>query len=401
MGLHIAVVGLDGVNDGLRLLVLSGDIHADGDVAALYLVVNGLAQVVQQTGPLGHVHIHAQLGGQQPRDVGHFDGVVQHVLAVAGAVSHAAQQLDDLRVQAMDIGLEHGPLTLGLDDGVDLFLGLGYHFLNAGGVDAAVLNQLLQSQTGHLAADRVKAGDGDGFGGIVNDQVAAGEGFDAADIAAFAADDAALHLVVGEGYDGDGDLAGVISGAALNGGGDDLPGAGICFFLVLGLDLLDLQGHLVGHIVPDVGDQVGLGFLNGEAGDFLQHFQLALLDQSDLLLLRLYCGDLVAEGVVLLLNGIQLPVQVFFLLLQAALLLLQLGAALLYFPLVLRAAFVYFFLCLYESLSLLALCAFYRLIDDALGLFLGAGDLPLSHLLTVVDTKQKTYNCGNRNNNDP
>ena len=157
----------------------------------------------------------------------------------------------------------------------------------------------------------------------------------------------------------------------------------------------------MGHIVPDIGDQVGLGFLNGKAGDFFQHFHLALLDQSDLLLLCLYRGDLVAEGVVLLFDRIQLSVQILFLLLQAALLLLQLRAALFHFPLVLGAAFVYFFLCLYESLSLLALCAFYRLIDDALGLFLGAGDLPLSHLLTVVDTKQKTYNCGNRNNNDP
>ena len=157
----------------------------------------------------------------------------------------------------------------------------------------------------------------------------------------------------------------------------------------------------MGHIVPDVGDQVGLGFLNGEAGNLLQHFQLALLDQSDLLLLRLYRGDFIAERVIFLLNRVQLSVQVLFLLLQAALLLLQLGAALLDFPLVFGAAFVYFFLCLYESFSLLALCAFYRLIDDALGFFLGAGDLPLSHLLTVVDTKQKTYNCGNRNEYNP
>ena len=259
----------------------------------------------------------------------------------------------------MDIGLEHGTLALGLDGGVDLFLGLGNHFLNTGRVDTAVLDQLLQGNAGHLAADGVKAGDGDGLGGVVNDQVAAGKGLDAADVAAFAADDAALHLVVGEGYDRDGDLACVVGGTALDGGGDDLSRLFVRFFLVLGLDLLDLHGHLVGHIVTDVVDQVGLGLLHGKAGDLLQHFQLAFLDQGHFLLLCFHSGDLVVQGVALLLDGIDLPVKVFFLLLKAAFLLLQVRTAFLYFPLIFGAAFVYFFLCLDESLSLLALGALY------------------------------------------
>jgi hypothetical protein len=66
-----------------------------------------------------------------------------------------------------------------------------------------------------------------------------------ADVAALAADYAALHLVVGERDDGDGDLAGMVGGAALDGGGDDLARFLIRLVLVLLLDLLDGHGHFV------------------------------------------------------------------------------------------------------------------------------------------------------------
>ena len=165
-------------------------------------MVDGLAQVVEQAGPLGLGHVGADLGGQQARQVGHLDGVVEHVLAVAGAVVLAAQQLDQLRVQAVDVGLKHGALALGLDGGVHLPLGLFHHLLDAGGVDAAVLDELFQGQPGDLPAHRVKAGDGDGLRGVVDDQIHAGHGLQGADVAALPADDAALHLVVGQGHHG-------------------------------------------------------------------------------------------------------------------------------------------------------------------------------------------------------
>ena len=63
------MVGVDGVDDGLALMVLPGQLHADGDVGALHLVVDGLAQIVEQSGPLGLGHVGADLGGQQAGDV--------------------------------------------------------------------------------------------------------------------------------------------------------------------------------------------------------------------------------------------------------------------------------------------------------------------------------------------
>ena len=392
MRLNVAVVSFDGVDNGFGFLVLSCDVDADGDMAALDLMVDGLADIVQQACALCDVHIDAQLRGHKTGEVGDLDGVVEHVLAVAGAVLHAAEQLDDLGVQAVDIRLERGALALGLDSRVDFLLRLGDHFLDTRRVDAAVLNELFERQTRDLAADGIEARDGDRLGGIVNDKVTAGQRFDAADVAALAADYASLHLVVGEGYDGDGDLACMIRGAALDGRGNDLSCALVGLVLILRLDLLDLDGHLVGDLVADAGDQIILGLFDGEAGDLLEHFELALLHQSDFLLLCFHSGDLAAENVVLLLDGVQLSVKIFFLLLVAALLLGQLGAALLDLPLVFRAAFVYFFLCLKESFSLLALRTFYRFVNYALGFFFSTGYFAFGNLFAVAEAyKESRY----------
>ena len=200
---------------------------------------------------------------------------------------------------------------------------------------------------------------------------------------------------------GDGDLAGVVGGAALDGGGDDLSGPIVGLVLELGLQLLDLHGHLMGHIVPHGGDDVGLGLLHGEAGDLLQHLQLALLDQSHLGLLGLHRGDLVGQGLVLLFQGVGLAVQALLLLLKAALLLLQLGPTGLLLPLVLGAAFVYFFLCLYEGFSLFALCTLDRIIDDLLGFFLGVGDAALGILLPGHKKDGSAHSADHKPDNEP
>jgi hypothetical protein len=91
----------------------------------------------------------------------------------------------------------------------------------------------------------------------------------------------------------------------------------------------------VGGLIADLIDKVRLSFLDAEARDFLEHLQLAFLYQRDLLLLVFSRGDLVGQRVVFLVDRVDLAVQVFFLLLQAALLLGELGPALFDFPLVL------------------------------------------------------------------
>ncbi|MBR2895916.1 MAG: hypothetical protein IKC03_09735, partial [Oscillospiraceae bacterium] len=48
----------------------------------------------------------------QTGDMGDFDGVGKHILAVAGAVLLAAQQLDKLGIEAMDVGVSRNPTFL-------------------------------------------------------------------------------------------------------------------------------------------------------------------------------------------------------------------------------------------------------------------------------------------------
>ena len=368
-------------------------------MAALDLVIDGLADIVQETGALCDVYLNAELRCKQTGNVRHLDGVLQDVLTVARAVLHASEQLHELGIKAVDVGFKHGTLALGLYRCVDFLLRLGDHFLDARRMDASVGNELFKSKTRHLAANGVKARHGYRFRRIVDDEIAACKRFYAADVAALAAYDASLHLVVGEWYDGYGDFAGMVCRAALDGGHDDLACAGIGLLLVLSLDLLDLDGHFVRDLVLEGVDEVCLCLIDRVAGHLFEHFELALLDKSYLLLLRLYIGYLAGKSLVLALKGIGLAVKVFFLLLKSSFLLLQVGTACLFFALELRAVFVYFFLCLDESLTFFALGALYGIINYSLCFIFCTGYLTLGDFFAVSHAGNKSYNTKNNYKN--
>ena len=57
--------------------------RADGGVRALDLVVDGLADVVEQAAHLGDLDVGADLGGDDRGQVAGLDDVLEHVLAVA------------------------------------------------------------------------------------------------------------------------------------------------------------------------------------------------------------------------------------------------------------------------------------------------------------------------------
>ena len=251
------------------LAVLAGQLRAQGDVGALLLVVNGLAQIMQQAGALGNLHIGAHFGGHEAGQVAYLDGVLEHVLPIAGAVFHAAQQAHDFGVQAMLAGLKDGLLAGFLDGLFHVALGLLHHLLNAGGVDAAVLQQLFNGQAGGLAADGVKGRYDDGLGGVVDDEVNAGGCLQRADVAALTADNAALHVVVGQADDRHGALGHMVAGTALDGGGDDVAGLFVALLAGLELDVAHKGGGvMVGFLLHTADDDLG-GLVGGDARDAL------------------------------------------------------------------------------------------------------------------------------------
>ena len=124
-----------------------------------------------------------------------------------------------------------------------------YDLLDARRVDAPVGDELGERETGDLAAHAVEAGEHHGLGRVVDDEVDAGDVLERADVAALAADDAALHVVGGQVHDRDGGLGDVVGGGALDAQREDVAGAPVGLPARLLIDLPDELGHLVARLV--------------------------------------------------------------------------------------------------------------------------------------------------------
>ena len=246
------------MDDLLGLAVLAQQVDADLQVGAVHLAVDRLADVVQQAAAAGDGDVGLELGRHGAGEEGDLPAVLEDVLAVGGAVAQAAEELDQLRVHAGDAQLEQRRLPLLEDLLLELRLDLLDDLLDARRMDAAVDDQPLEGDPGHLAAERIEAGEDDRLGGVVDDQVDPRRHLEGADVAPLAADDPPLHLVVGEHDDRDGGLRDVVGGGALHGHADDplrLPG-GLLARLVL--DPLDDVGGLDPGLVLHHLDQLFL-----------------------------------------------------------------------------------------------------------------------------------------------
>ncbi len=97
----------------------------------------------------------------------------------------------------------------------------------------------LERDAADLAADRVEAREDDGLWGVIDDEVDARERLESPDVAALAADDAALHVVARDVDDRDGGLGGVIGRHTLDGDADDVACLLVGLFARTGLGLTD------------------------------------------------------------------------------------------------------------------------------------------------------------------
>ena len=237
---------------------------------------------MQQTGTACDLGVQPQFGGHDTGQIGRFAGMLQQVLPVGRTVLHLTDQADQFGMQAVDAQID-GRALADLDDLLlDLLLHLGDHLLDAGGMDSAVGDELMQRQTGDLAAHGVEAAQDDRFGRVVDDDLDAGSRFQRTDVAPLAADDAALDLVALDIEDRHGVLDGRLGGHALNRGDDD----------PLGL----LRGRQLGLLdrLVDVGGRIALGF------------GLHVLDQDVLGILRTHARNLFQTRVLLLHQAVDL-----------------------------------------------------------------------------------------------
>ena len=270
VGLDVGVVRLDGVDDLGALAVATGEVGTDDGVRALNLVVDGLADVVEQAGTLGGRRVEPELGGHDAAELGHLARVLEHVLTEGGAIAKSSEGLDDLGVQVVDAGVEGGLLAGLLDALPHECLGLLVHLLDARRVDAAVGDEVLEGHASGLATNGLEAREQDGLRGVVDDERDARDLLEGADVSTLAADDAALEIVGGDVHGGDGDLAGLVGGAALDGRGHDLAGGLVGLGSGTLLALAENLGLLAHGVLAHAVEELPVGVLGGKGGDALE-----------------------------------------------------------------------------------------------------------------------------------
>src|ERR1019366_6000784 len=266
----VVVMRTDRVDDRGRPSQPGQDLAADDGVGAFDVLLDGVADVVEEADLTRLLDVVADLRGEQPRDQGGVLAVDQDIGAVPAPVAERPEKLDELRVDAGDAHLLGGRLAFLAQPVGDLGAALGHHLLDARGVDAAVDEEPFQGHLGDLPAHRLESGEDHRLGGLVDDDVDAGRRLEGSDVAPLTADDPSLQVVGGEMEDGDGGLARLLGGVALHGGDEDLATA---LLRLLAYPLLggpDAFGELVVQLTLDLAEQLGPGLLLAHARDPLQ-----------------------------------------------------------------------------------------------------------------------------------
>jgi len=159
-------------------------------------------------------------------------------------------------------------LLAGLGDGaVNVGLGLHDHLLDPGRMNASVLNEPLDRDACHFAANWVEPADDERLRRIVDDEVDATRLLQRPDVAPLAADDASLHLVGREVNRGHGTLLYVLPCVALDGQPDDSLRPSVGFFAGKILDGLALLGGSTSCLVQELFDQLPPDLLAADPGD--------------------------------------------------------------------------------------------------------------------------------------
>ena len=400
------MVRQNGVHHIRAFVILPCQLGAQGYVGAFRLMVNGLADVMEQTGTLGQLHVCAQFRCHHASQVADLDGVLQHVLTVAGAVLEPTQQLHQFVVDAVLIGLKHSILAGFPDLVFHFFASLFHRFLNAGRVDAAVHDQLLHSDAGDFTAHRVEGGYDDGLGGVVDDQIHTGGSFQRTDVAAFTANDPTLHVVIGQGDHRHGAFRHMVGSALLNGQGDDVASLLFALFLGTGFDfphhgggvvigflLHTLHNDLPCLVLGHGGNPFQLGvLLLGQCLGFFLHF----LDVRSLFVQAGFPG----------LHVVSLLVQGFFPLEQAALVPLNLRPAVAdflivfrFFPVIFRLSLQDLLLGLQHLFLLVLICLADSIVIQPLGILFRSADFLLGLVLAVCVSAQGAHG-GNEQRNE-
>jgi hypothetical protein len=175
----------------------------------------------------------------------------------------------------------------------------------------------LPGAASHFAPHRVEAGDGYGFGGIIDDYIDPGGLLEGMNIAPVAPDDAPLHLVGGDFDYGCGYFDDVVGGHALDGIGDQLAGTVFAFFAGFHFDLADDARHVRARLFFHILQQELARLFFGQFGDALQFGQFLFVQLIHVIAALIHEALALIQGLFALFQAIQAVVEFFAALLHA------------------------------------------------------------------------------------
>ena len=243
------------VDDLGRFTVAARNFAANDGVRPLDLLVNGLAEIMQQRRRFTDVHIGAQLMRDGAREYGYFNGMRQHVLPVTCAEMQPPQQFKQFGLQSVHAGIQRRPLALFADNQIHFLPRLGYHVLDTRRVDAPIDDEARQCQARNFAAYRIKAGEDHRLRCVIDNQVDAGRRLQRANVAPLAPDNAAFHLIIWQRHHRDYRLGYLVRSAALNRQRNDLARARICFLACLPFNSANAPRRFLTHPTFDTFKQ--------------------------------------------------------------------------------------------------------------------------------------------------
>jgi hypothetical protein len=180
----------------------------------------------------------------------------------------------------------------------------GGHFFDAARLDAAIFDEGFHRPARNLAADRIEAADGDHFGRIVDHEVDAQGLFEDSDVAAFAADDAALQFIGRKRNDGDGAFGRDFLSVLIASEESKSRALFSAVSRASSSAILDISGDLARHLVLDPGHDLVVGFLDDMPLTFSSSVNDAIDLGIEVLALLVAGGHLLAvSNIVLLIEG--------------------------------------------------------------------------------------------------
>ena len=212
-----------------------------------------------------------------------LNGVLQHVLTVAGAVTHTSQKFNHIWMHAVYVGFQNSTFAVLFNLGLNFTLRFFNHFFDSCWMNTSILNQAFQCSAGNLSLHSIMAGKGDCFRCIVNNQIHTGKGFQCADISSFTTDNAAFHFIVWQRNYRNSYLTNIIGSTFLNCSCNNF----LCFLLRFILELLliqvDLECFFVYQFIFQAGKQIFFCLLCSITGNFFKHFKLVCFNLSSFL----------------------------------------------------------------------------------------------------------------------